>query len=257
MRELEDRVAVLIGGGGDIGSAAALELAEHGARLVLLDIDADSLDRAVSTIESQGGRAAGEVVDALDLSSPAQHIDAIVNHHGRIDFLTYLVGWIRLRPSMEVPIDEFRHTLDVNLTAQFAWAQAVARIMANQPQGGSISLISSILGFGGIPRRAAYTASRGGINQLVRTLAVEWAPLGIRVNAIAPSWVETQALQQLGLPLDDYRRRTPMQRLATPDDVAGVFRFLASDASRWITGQILTVDGGVTAYLGPGDPATA
>ena len=257
MNELEEHVAVMLGGAGDIGSAAALEMAQHGAHVVLLDINSDSIDQAVERIESRGGHVTGEVVDALDFDAAADVLNAISERLGRIDFLSYLVGWIALRPSLEVPIDEFRRTLDVNLSAQFVWAQAVARIMARQDRGGSIALISSILSFGGIPRRAAYTASRGGINQLVRTLAVEWAPLGIRVNAIAPGWVETQALQQLGLPLDKYRRRTPMQRLTTPDDVAGAFRFLASHSSRWITGIILTVDGGVTAYLGPGDPATA
>ena len=129
MNELEEHVAVMLGGAGDIGSAAALEMAQHGAHVVLLDINSDSIDQAVERIESRGGHVTGEVVDALDFDAAADVLNAISERLGRIDFLSYLVGWIALRPSLEVPIDEFRRTLDVNLSAQFVWAQAVARIM--------------------------------------------------------------------------------------------------------------------------------
>lgn len=257
MRELEGRVAVFVGGGGNIGRAASLELARHGAHVVALDLDIDKAQETAELIRADGGSAQSGRVDAMDFDSIEGVLGEIVAQRERVDFFSYLVGWVRLRPSLEVPPDEFRRHLEVNLDGQFAWAQGVGRIMARQESGGSIALIGSVLGFGGIPRRAGYTASRGAIIQLVRTLAVEWAPLGIRVNAIAPGWIETEPLRQLGIPLDDYRQRTPMQRLGRPEDVAGPFRFLASDASGWVTGVTIPVDGGASAYLGPADPTTA
>lgn len=256
MRELEGKTAVFLGGGGNIARAGAKELARHGAHVIAFDLDGEAAAETERQVTAEGGTAESRAVEALDFEAIDGIVDAVLARHRRLDFFSFLVGFVKLEASIEVSTDMFHQHLLVNLEAQFAWAKGVARPMLDQGSG-SIALIGSILGFGGIPRRAGYTAARGGIIQLVRTLGVEWAPKGVRVNALAPGWIETPGLESLGLPLDDYRQRTPMQRLGTPEDIAGPLRFLASDASRWITGQTIPVDGGVTSYLGPADPATA
>lgn len=256
VRELESKVAVFLGGGGNIGRAGAKELARHGAHVIAFDLDDEAAAETERQIASEGGSAESREVDALQFDRIDGIVEEILERHGRLDFFSFLVGFVKLEPSIDVSTEDFRKHLLINLEAQFAWAKGVARPMLDQGSG-SIALIGSILGFGGIPRRAGYTAARGGIIQLVRTLGVEWAPMGVRVNALAPSWIETPALEALGLPLDDYRQRTPMQRLGTAEDIAGPLRFLASDASRWVTGLTIPVDGGVTSYVGPADPTTA
>ncbi len=255
--ELAGKVSVILGGGGEIGRSVCLELAAYGSHVVVLDLRLEKAQSVRDAILKAGGSASSEAVDVLDFTSSKRVLENVRIEHGQIDFLTFLVGWVRVEPSLDVTPETFDRTVRTNLTAQFVWAQAAATLMLDQTDGGSIVLIGSVLGYGGIPRRAAYTASRGGVIQLVRTLAVEWAPLKIRVNSVAPGWVETQPLLDLGLPLEDYRDRTPMGRLATPDDVSGPFRFFASDASKWVTGVSLPVDGGASAYIGPSKPGTA
>ena len=117
-------------------------------------------------------------------------------------------------------------------------------------------MIASVLAFGGMPRRASYAASRGGVVQLVRTLATEWGEYQIRVNAVAPGWVDTETVRNLGTDLDRFARRAPMRRLGTPEDIVGPINFLLSTDSSWVTGVSLPVDGGVLAYVGPGDPGS-
>jgi NAD(P)-dependent dehydrogenase (short-subunit alcohol dehydrogenase family) len=254
--QLQDRVAVVVGGAGAIGTSVCRTFAREGARVVVIDVDGAKAQALADTILAEGGYAEAIERDALLETGVDELLASIVSRHGRLDIFSWLVGWIVLRPAVEVPIEEFRRTLDINMSLQFLWAQAAARIMLPRKQG-SIILIGSILGFGGTPRRVAYNASRGAVIQLTRALAVEWAADGVRVNSVAPGWVLTEAFKKLGFPIDEYRKRVPMKRLGQPDDVAGPILFLASDASSWVTGVTIPVDGGITAYVGPGDPAEA
>lgn len=239
---LEGRGALLLGGAGDIGTAIAQRFVAEGARVVVADRRAPTTED-VDYVEA----------DALAYDAVEQRVADAVALAGDIDVFVYLVGWIALRRALEVPAQEFTETLDLNLTAQFVWAQAVAKRMA-QGAGGSVILMGSILGYGGTPGRVAYNASRGGCIQLVRSLAVEWAPLGVRVNGIAPSWIDTAALRATGLDTAPLARRSPFGRLGVPDDIAGPAVFLASDESAWVSGVMLPVDGAVTAFLGAGEP---
>jgi NAD(P)-dependent dehydrogenase (short-subunit alcohol dehydrogenase family) len=239
---LDGRTALLLGGAGDIGTAIATRFRAEGARVVVADRK-EPRDGASDYIE----------VDALAYDEVGRHVAEATALNGRLDVFVYLVGWIKLRRALEVPPHEFAQTVDVNLTAQFVWAQAAAKEMA-RTEGGSVILMGSILGYGGTPGRVAYNASRGGCIQLVRALAVEWAPFSIRVNGLAPSWIDTAALQATGLDTAPLARRSPFGRLGTAEDIAGPALFLASDDSAWVSGVMLPVDGAVTAFLGAGDP---
>lgn len=245
---LEGRSALLVGGAGGIGIAITRRFVAEGARVAIVDRIAPSrgaIDDGDAVSYVQG--------DASEFDSVDQLVGDACDLVGSIDVFVYLVGWIALRRALEVTLEEFHRTLDVNLTAQFVWAQAVAKRMLQQ-DGGSIIIMASILGFGGTPGRVAYNASRGGCIQLVRTLAIEWAPKGIRVNGLAPGWVDTSALRATGLDTAPLARRSPFGRIGQPEDIAGPALFLASDDSRWISGVTLPVDGGVTAFVGAGDP---
>jgi NAD(P)-dependent dehydrogenase (short-subunit alcohol dehydrogenase family) len=253
---LAGKVAALLGGAGDIGSEVGRAFAAEGASVAVLDLDEQRAVARAAGLQGSGATAIGMAADALDFDSAGAVLGGVRHELGRLDVFMYMVGWAALRPALEVPSAEFVRTLDVNLSGQFAWACAAAELMAAQG-GGAIVLMGSILGFGGTPRRVAYNSSRGGCIQLTRALAVEWAPRGIRVNAVAPGWVETQALVAAGIPLEPLARRSPSGRLGTPADIAGPALFLASDLSRWVAGVTLPVDGGTTAYVGPGDPPDA
>jgi NAD(P)-dependent dehydrogenase (short-subunit alcohol dehydrogenase family) len=248
---------VIPGGAGGIGSAVTLELARRGLTVIVVDNDRPRVDAVIDAVTAEGGNARGIVADLLAFDSVEEVLGEALSASSAepLAGLCYLAGLTRLRSAFELSPAEFSETLTHNLTAQLVWSQAAARRM--QSSGGSIVLIASVLAFGGMPRRASYASSRGGVVQLVRTLATEWAEYQIRVNAVAPGWVETETVRNLGLDLDRFARRAPMKRLGTPEDIAGPINFLLSEDSRWVTGVTLPVDGGVLAYVGPGDPGTA
>jgi NAD(P)-dependent dehydrogenase (short-subunit alcohol dehydrogenase family) len=197
-------------------------------------------------------------VDALEEGALDALLDDVVRRHGRIDVMHNLTSTTVLLASTELPLAEFEKVFRATVLGQFAGAQAAARRMIADGRGGSIINMSSIGGHGGLPRRAAYTASAAAIVNLTKTLAVEWAPYAIRVNAIAPAWILTDALRGYDasfpgvLDFDALRERVPLGRFGEPDEVASVAVFLASEASSFVTGTTILADGGVVAYIGPG-----
>ena len=261
---LEGKVAVLVGGGGGIGVASAVAMARGGATVIVADIDEALAQAAAGRVQSTGAEGWGEQIDALDEKQVEGLISRVIERHGRLDVLQSLPSTTVLAPSIEIAIVDLERVLRTTVVGQFLPARVAARHMIELGHGGSIILMSSIGGLGGLPRRAAYTASAGAIVQLTRTLAVEWALYGIRVNAIAPAWTLTDALLKYKeqfpdqLDLDALAERIPMGRLGTPEEIGDVAAFLAADASRFITGVTLPVDGGVVAYVGPhGKPSEA
>jgi NAD(P)-dependent dehydrogenase (short-subunit alcohol dehydrogenase family) len=254
---LGGQVAFLIGGAGGIGSAVAQAFVDFGAAVVLIDQAEERASERAAGLRARGGRAAAVAGEATAFGSIEETLDRAEEAFGRAGVMMYLAAaYAPVVPAVELSPEDFAHDLEHNLTAQFAWARACGRRMSKDG-GGSIILMGSVLGWGGTPRNAAYNASRGGDLQLVRALAVEWAPLGIRVNGIAPGWVWTEALKNTGRNYEPMARRSPSGRLGTPEDIAGPAVFLASQLSRWVTGVMLAVDGGTAAYLGPGDPPDA
>ena len=257
MGSLEGMVAVLVGGGGGIGVACAAAFARQGARVVIADIDTELAAHAAAIVANTGGEGFGVRVDALEDGSIDALLDDVVERYGRLDIMHNLTSTTVLAPSVDLTTEQFERVLRTTVVAQFAGARAAARHMIKEGTRGSVINMSSIGGHGGMPQRAAYTASAAAIINLTRTLAVEWAEHGIRVNAIAPSWILTDALLNYDkdypgvLDFDALQARIPAGRFGLPDEVADVAVFLASDASRFVTGVTLPVDGGVLSYVGP------
>jgi 3-oxoacyl-[acyl-carrier protein] reductase len=252
----DGKVALVTGGGGDIGTATALAFAREGAIVAVADSRPKNAQDTAALIVAEGGKGLALAMDVLDETEVEAAFDSVVASNGAIDILVNLAGDSMIVKSVDCSVEQFDRILRLNVTGQFITARAAARRMISRGRGGSIVNISSIHGLGGIPRRAAYTSSRSAVVNLTRTLAIEWALDGIRVNCVAPSWTMTRALRSDiasgKINLDELIERTPMGRLPEVGDIADVVLFLASDASRMVTGITLPIDGGVTAYVGPG-----
>ncbi|MCC6313476.1 MAG: SDR family oxidoreductase [Thermomicrobiales bacterium] len=248
---LAGQVALVTGTGGGLGQAIALALANAGARAAITEMP-DRLPLAEQTaaqMRAAGGEALALPLDVTDLTTIQAAVDGAAEAFGgRIDVLVNNAGINVRQPAFDVTEDAWDSVLAVNLKGLFFTAQRVGRRMRDQrPAGGCIINVASIMGLIGYRDRAAYCASKGGVVNLSRALAFEWAAHDIRVNALCPTFVRTPLTAPL---LDDpvaggdILRRTPLGRLATPEDVAAAALYLASPGARMVTGQALTVDGG-------------
>ena len=250
----EGKTAIVTGAGSGLGAASAVALAEHGATVVVTELP-DRLGKAndvVATIEAAGGSASTIALNVLDLDNIRSCVAETVANHGRIDILVNNAGVNVRRDAFDVTEADWDAVIDVNLKGVFFMAQAVGRVMRDQePQGGSIINMASIMGLIGYFQRAAYCSSKAGVVNLTRNLAVEWAPSRIRVNAVCPTFVDTELTRPMfeAQPefLDDILRRTPLGRLATPEEISAAVVYLASPAAAMVHGHALPVDGGWTA----------
>lgn len=250
---LAGRVAIVTGSSAGIGRAVALELAAAGAAVAVNARAADRAGAVVEEIQAAGGRAAAIAVDLLAPKSAGELVERTIAELGGVDILVNNAGHGMIAPSLELSQADWQRTLDLMLTAPFLCSQAAARHMVSSG-GGVIINVSSVLGHVGMARRAAYASAKAGLAGLTRTLAVEWAPLGIRVVSVDPAYVATEFVQNSmrsdGFDASAIERRTPLGRLGQPEEVARVVGFLASDAASYITGSALPVDGGWLAYGG-------
>jgi NAD(P)-dependent dehydrogenase (short-subunit alcohol dehydrogenase family) len=238
---LDDQVCVITGGAQGIGRACADLFAEAGAAVVIVDRDPTDRPGAVA-------------LDVSDSAAVEQAFDDIAARHGGIDVLVNNAGVSIRKPSDELTLDEWNHVLAVNLTAAFVCARAAVRHMGRRraERPGAIVNTASIMGLsgGGLYPNISYQTTKGGLVNMTRALAVEWAPRGIRVNAVAPTWTRTGFIGQLEAQpelMARIRAVTPLQRLAEPEEVACAMLFLASPAAGMVTGHVLAVDGGFLA----------
>ena len=247
---LDGKVAVLPGGAGGIGQALARALAEYGADVVVAGRSLERAQAVADSLLSTGRRVIASTVDVTDPDSVDRLVRHTMDRFGRIDVLVNLPGMNVEAPAEDFPLDQWRKVMELNVTGTFLPCQAVGRVMIAQKTG-SIINISSVRGQLAIRRGyAAYTPSKAAVNNLTRQLATEWAQHNVRVNAVAPTFIETPLVAHM-LADQNFRRglteRIPLGRVGVPGDVVGATIFFASPASSFVTGHILLVDGGVTA----------
>jgi glucose 1-dehydrogenase len=245
---LAGRVIVITGGGQGIGAACAERLAAEGAAVALWDVNQAPAQALAQRLRESGGRAEAMPCNVARKADVDAAVAATVLAFGRIDGLVNNAGIFRAADFLEVTEEDWDAVMDVNLKGAFLAGQAVARQMVAQGGGGAIVNMSSVNGSMAIASIASYNASKGGINQLTRAMALALADHGIRVNAAAPGTIATELAREAVLTSEEARLRilgrTPMKRLGEPEEVADVVAFLLSDAARYMTGEIVHVDGG-------------
>jgi NAD(P)-dependent dehydrogenase (short-subunit alcohol dehydrogenase family) len=245
---LDGRTAVVTGGGGVIGRATALALAQAGARVLIVGRRAEPLEQTLAAVEQADGAGLTVSADVRD----AGEIERVLDAAGACDVLITCAGVQLRKPALEIAENEWADLLAVNLTAVFLCCQRAARRMRDGG-GGAIVNVTSLTERIGLPHLAAYGASKGGVGQLTRALAVELAPHGIRVNAVAPGRIETPMTADV-FAREDVRRsflaRVPLARAGGPEEIGAAIAFLASPAASYVTGETLVVDGGWLASGG-------
>jgi NAD(P)-dependent dehydrogenase (short-subunit alcohol dehydrogenase family) len=251
---LDGRVAIVGGGSGGIGVRTCAALAGVGADVAIVGRSAARLDEARAAVEKSGRSA---LVIAADMASREQAdraVEQTIDAFGHVDVVVNAIGGgagTALYPAEEYPDSEWQRILDLNLTTAVHLSQSAARAMISAGRGGSILNISSVRGQLGIDAGySAYVAAKGALDALTRQHATEWARHGIRVNAISPTFVRTPQAASLLADRDFYERlvsRIPLRRIADPDDMVGAILFFCSEAAGFVTGQVLTLDGGLTA----------
>jgi NAD(P)-dependent dehydrogenase (short-subunit alcohol dehydrogenase family) len=247
---LDNRIALITGGAGGFGSVFAQALSSVGADVVLVGRKIDALQSVADAIQKENGtRAMAISADVTDESQVNSAVMRVINEWGRIDILVNNAGMNIRKPTVQFTLEDWRAVMDTNLTGAFLCAKAAAPNMIERKWGRIIN-ISSMIGMVGLGERPAYTAAKGGLIQLTRTLALELAPHNVTANALAPGPFLTEInMPVLNSPVayQSFIDRLPLGRFGNPEELCGAILFLASDASSFMTGSVLTIDGGWTA----------
>ncbi len=249
MFELKNKVALVTGARRGMGKAHALALAEQGAKVAVTDVNASECLPVVEEIKSKGGEAICLKMDVSNAAEVNQVFDEVIKQYGRLDILVNNAGIYQPKPALEITEEDWDKMINIDLKGEFLCAQRAAREMAKNKWGRIIN-IASIASGGvgvGISGGAHYTAAKGGVIGMTETMAVEWAPLGINVNAIGPGAIDTPMVSAAQIPEEAMKSMMagiPLKRIGRPEEVSAMVVFLASEESSYVTGATFYVDGG-------------
>jgi 3-oxoacyl-[acyl-carrier protein] reductase len=249
MFNLKDKVAIITGARRGMGKSHALTLAKAGAKVVVSDITPEDCQKVADEIKKNKGEAIVLKCDVTKKAEVEKMVKAAVDKWGKVDILVNNAGICQFKPFLELTEEEWDRTLDINLKGYFLCAQATAKEMVKKKSGIIINIASVAMGQQGIgfPNIVHYCASKGGIVGMTEALAVELAPYNIRVNAIAPGMIETpmiDSVKQDPKMIEAMLARVPMHRVGKPEEVSNLVLFLTSDASSYMTGSTVVIDGG-------------
>ena len=243
--ELKDKVAIVTGAGRGIGEGIAIALAKEGANVIVSDIDLESCGEVVKKIETLGGKGLAVKCDVSNKTEVDAMIQTVIDKFSKLDVLVNNAGIFPFKPFLEMTEEEWNKVLDINLKSVFLCSQSGAKVMNEGSKIVNISSIAAFVGFSGLTH---YCASKGGINGMIRALALELASKKICVNAVAPGSIDTPGAS--GVSTEEIKKQTlamiPLSRVGKPEDIANAVVFLASNKADYITGQVLIVDGGWT-----------
>ncbi|MFP3799050.1 3-oxoacyl-ACP reductase FabG [Paraburkholderia sp. SIMBA_027] len=243
---LKGKVAIVTGAGQGIGAATARKFAREGAVVAICDLNADAVAQVESACREAGAQANGYVLDVANRDAVVAMVADVIARHGRIDVLVNNAGITRDARLQKMTLQQFDDVIDVNLRAVFNATQIVADIMVEQGAGVVLNA-SSVVGIYGNYGQTNYAASKFGVIGFTKTWSRELGPKGVRVNAVAPGFVDTPILSTVpDAVLDKMRSQVPLGRLAQPEEIANVYVFLASDEASYINGAVLEVSGGMT-----------
>jgi NAD(P)-dependent dehydrogenase (short-subunit alcohol dehydrogenase family) len=248
--DLSGKAAMVTGGSRGLGEVSVMALAKAGADVAVCGRKAPDIERVSGAVKAIGRKCAGFVVDVTVKASVRDCVDRILDTFGKIDVLVNNAGVNHRVSVLEYPEEAWDLVIDTNLKGYFLVAQAVVPQMIERGYGKVINM-SSILGRVGLPNQVAYASSKGGVDQMTKVMALEWAKKGVRVNAIGPTYFETELVAQLRNDPERFafiNERTPMGRWGYPPELEGIVIFLASPASDFITGQTIYIDGGWTIW---------
>ncbi len=252
--KLKGQVAIVTGAAQGIGQAIALTLAKEGAAVIVNDVNLESANKVADDIKTQGGKGHPIKADVTKADEVKKLVSETLDSFKKIDILVNNAGWSNIIPAIELTESQWDTIVDINLKSQFLCSQAVARHMIKQKRGKIVN-IAALSGRVAMPGLVAYGASKAGILQLTRVLAIEWAEYNINVNAVSPGLTMTPLAESVMKQKPDiyksYLERIPLKRTAKPEDIANAVLFLASSDADDITGQEITIDGGTSA-LHPG-----
>ena len=249
MFELKDKVVLITGARRGMGKADALIMAKQGAKIAVTDIDLKECQAVVDEITKQGGEAVAWKMDVINKAEIDQVFDQVIEKWGRLDVLVNNAGVYIPKMALEMTEADWDKTININLKGQFFCAQRAAQEMAKNKWGRIINIASIASGQVGVGVMAGahYSASKGGIIGMSETMAIEWAPLGINVNVIAPGSIDTPMVQETGMSeeaMNAFLAGIPLKRMGKAEDIAAMVVFLASEESNYVTGSTFVIDGG-------------
>lgn len=243
---LQNKIAIITGGGNGIGRATALTFAREGAKVIVADLNLEAANKVVAEISQYGGEARSEHVNVAAPEQVERMVQNTLAAWGRLDILVNNAGILADARLVKMPLEQWQRVIDVNLKGVFLCGQAAARAMEAQKTGGVILNAASVVGLYGNFGQSNYVAAKAGVIGMTKTWARELGKKGIRVNAVAPGFIATEMVQAMPEKvIAMMKEKTPLGRMGAPEDIANAYLFLASEEASFITGIVLSVDGGV------------